>query len=151
MQRHFALLSVGVLCVAALTGASRSTGDDARDLQGTWKFIGLEANGEAKQADEFEGWTLTFKEDELWVEKPGGRDPKLKFKLDAAKEPKKIDLTVLEGDDKGKVVPGIYAFSDGKLRLCINIFGDPTVRPKEFKTQEQDGVGFATLERIKGE
>jgi hypothetical protein len=60
-------------------------------------------------------------------------------------------LTVQEGRDTGKTVPGIYAFHEGRLMLCINIFGDPMHRPSEFKSYDRDGVGFATLKRIAAE
>ena len=83
----------------------------------------------------------------LWLIKPEGADPKLKYQLDPAK--KTIDLTVLEGKDAGKVVPGIYSLEKGQLRLCINIFGDPSIRPSEYRTQQGDGAVFATLERSK--
>jgi len=62
---------------------------------------------------------------------------------------KTIDLIVQEGDDKGKVALGIYGLDKGRLRLCLNIFGDPSYRPMEFKTQDRDGAGFAILERGK--
>jgi hypothetical protein len=43
----------------------------------------------------------------------------------------------------------IYSLDKDKLRLCINIFGDPSYRPAEFKTKDGDGAGFAVLERVK--
>jgi len=49
----------------------------------------------------------------------------------------------------GKVVLGIYELQKDQLRLCINIFGDASFRPSEFRTQDRDGVAFATLEREK--
>jgi uncharacterized protein (TIGR03067 family) len=85
----------------------------------------------------------------VWLVKPSGTDPKLKFKLDPTKGPKTIDLIVQEGQHMGKAAPGIYGLGNGQLRLCINIFGDLSHRPMEFKTQERDGVGLATLERVK--
>jgi uncharacterized protein (TIGR03067 family) len=97
----------------------------------------------------FGGWKIVFKNKELWVIKPSGSDPKFKFKLDSTKSPKTIDLIAQEGNDKGKVAPGIYALGNGQLRLCINIFGDLSYRPEEFKTQERDGIGFVVLEQAK--
>lgn len=136
-----------LLVVSLLAGAASA--DDADHLQGTWQIIELEANGEKKPSEEFPGWKLVFEGDQVWVVKPEGADPKLRFRLDSTKSPKTIDLVVQEGNDKGKVAPGIYEFSNGQLRLCINIFGDPSYRPAEFKTRERDGAGFAILERIK--
>jgi uncharacterized protein (TIGR03067 family) len=149
MRPRFALLLVGFSFTSVLAAAQAVLADDAKDLQGTWQVVTLEANGENKPADEFKGWKFVFEGEQGWLIKPEETSPKFKFKLDAAKAPKSIDLIVQEGDDKGKVVPGIYGFDKGQLRLCINIFGDPSYRPSDFKTQDRDGAGFAVLERVK--
>jgi uncharacterized protein (TIGR03067 family) len=149
--QRFVFPLVGFLLMSSLSVANEPVSGDVKRLQGSWRFVALEANGEKKPAEETQGWKVIFKGDEMWVVKPEGTDPKLKFKLDPTKEPKTIDLIVQEGKDKGEVAPGIYAFSNGQLRLCINIFGDRSFRPREFKTQERDGVGFATLEQVKAE
>lgn len=150
MRPRFALLLVGCLITLVLSLARAAIADDAKDLQGTWRVVSLEANGENKPADEIKGWKFVFEGDQGWLIKPEETDQKkFKFRLDAAKTPKTIDLIVQEGDDKGKVAPGIYGFDNGQLRLCINIFGDPSYRPSDFKTQDKDGAGFAVLERVK--
>jgi uncharacterized protein (TIGR03067 family) len=149
MRLRFAFLFVGSLFTLVLAAAQGALADDAKDLQGTWQVVSLEANGENKPADEFTGWKFVFEGDQGWLIKPDETSPKFKFKLDAAKAPKTIDLIVQEGNDKGKVAPGIYGLNEGQLRLCINIFGDPSYRPMEFKTKERDGAGFAVLERVK--
>jgi uncharacterized protein (TIGR03067 family) len=149
-QRWIFLFGV-FFCTGLFTYAGEKAPNDAKDLQGTWQVVGLEANGEKKPTDEFQEIKVVIQKDEIWVVKPAGADPKLKFKLNPGKKPKTIDLIVQEGKDKGKVVPGIYSLKKGQLRLCLNIFGDPLVRPKEFKTQDRDGVAFATLERAKNQ
>jgi uncharacterized protein (TIGR03067 family) len=149
MRQRFAFRLVGALLTMVLAGATRTLADDAKDLQGTWQVVSLEANGENKSAEEFEGWKFVFEGDQTWLVKPEETSRKFKFKLDAAKAPKSIDLIAQDGNEKGKVALGIYGFKDGQLRLCINIFGDPSYRPMEFKTQDKDGAGFAVLERVK--
>jgi uncharacterized protein (TIGR03067 family) len=147
VRQRFVFLLVGSLFTVVLAAAQPARADDAKDLQGTWKFVSLEANGETKSAEDINGWKFVVEGDQAWVVKPEETGKKCKFKLDAAKAPKTIDLIVLEGDDKGKVAPGIYGLKNGRLRLCINIFGDPSYRPTEFKTKDRDGAGFAVLER----
>lgn len=124
----------------------RSPNQDA-EFQGTWQVLDLEGNGEKKPADEAQGLKIIFEGDQIWLVKPTGADPKLKFKLNPEK--KTIDLTVQEGKDAGKVALGIYSFANGQLRLCVNIFGDPSFRPSEFKTQQGDGAVFVALKRAK--
>ncbi len=150
MRHRFAILLAGSLFTMVFVAARAAMADDAKDLQGTWRIVSLEANGESKAPGEFEGWKFVFEGDQAWHIKPEETGPKLRFKLDAARKPKTIDLIVQEGDDKGKVAPGIYELDRDRLRLCINIFGDPSYRPAEFKTQDRDGAGFAVLERVKG-
>jgi uncharacterized protein (TIGR03067 family) len=139
---------VGFFLITSLALAKEPVSGDVKNLQGTWRFVALEANVSKKPAEETQGWKVIFRGDEMWVVKPTGTDPKLMFKLDPIKDSKTIDLIVQEGKDKGKVAPGIYTFGNSQLRLCLNIFGDPSYRPREFKTQERDGVGFATLEQV---
>lgn len=149
-MRQRLLFAFGAFLVTSLFAfAGDQTSNDAKDLQGTWQVIDLEANGEKKPAEEAGELKIVFQDDKIWVVKPTGAEPKLKFKLDPGKNPKNIDLIVQEGKDKGKVAPGIYSLEKGKLRLCLNIFGDLSIRPREFKTKERDGVGNATLERAK--
>jgi len=146
------VLCVFAACVftAVFAVADDKSANDAKDLQGMWQAVALEANGEKLPADEVKELKIAIKADEIFAVKPEGEDPKNKFKLDSGKTPKTIDLTVVEGQDKGKTAAGIYSLKDGQLRLCINIFGpDTTQRPTEFKTEAGNGVVFATLERAK--
>ena len=106
MRSRVAFLLVGSLFTLVFVGAQAALADDAKDLQGTWQIVSLEANGENKPAEEFKGWKFVFEGDQGRLIKPEETSQKFKFKLDAAKAPKTIDLIVQEGDDKGKVAPG---------------------------------------------
>jgi len=146
------VLNIVVVCLftAAIAAADDKTANDNKALQGVWQAVSLEGNGEARPDDEAKELQIVFKGDEIFAVKPKGEDPHLKFKLDPSKTPKTIDLIHIEGSDKGKTAAGIYCLKDGRLRVCINIFGqDTSQRPKEFKTQAGDGTVFATLERAK--
>jgi uncharacterized protein (TIGR03067 family) len=122
-------------------------GDDARDIQGAWRIVEAEGNGEMKPIDEIDILKIQIDEHHLWAVRATGSDPKLKFSLDPQQSPKAMDLTVTEGNDAGKVRPGIYRLEDKRLKLCLNIFGDPGHRPTDFRTKEGDGAVFVTLER----
>jgi uncharacterized protein (TIGR03067 family) len=130
--------------------ASDKSAKDAKRLQGTWQAVEGEANGEKLPDDQMKELKIVFKDDEVFAVKPQGEDPKNKFKLDASKKPKTIDVIPLDGPSKGKTMAGIYALKKGRLTICVNIFSeDPSVRPIEFKTKEKDGVVLVTLEREK--
>ena len=130
--------------------ADDKSANDAKDLQGVWQAVDAEGNGEKLPADQVQELKIVIKGDELFAVKPSGEDPKNKFKLDSSKTPKTIDVTPIDGEDKGTIHAGIYSLKKGRLTLCLNIFGkDPALRPTEFKTKASDGVGLITLERAK--
>ena len=135
---------------AVIAFADDKSANDGKNLQGTWQAVGLEANGDKSPDDQVKELQIVFKGDELFTVKPEGEGRKCKFKLDSAKTPKTMDVSPVDGPDKGKMVAGIYSLKNGQIRLCVNIFGqDTTQRPTEFKTQSGNGVIFVTLERAK--
>jgi uncharacterized protein (TIGR03067 family) len=134
-----------------LVAAEPKSANDAKNLQGTWQAVDLEANGEKQSDDQIKELQVVFKGDQVFAVKPDGEGRKVKFKLDSSKTPNAIDLIAIDGSDQGKTAAGIYSLENGRLRLCVNLFGkDTTQRPTEFKTRSGDGVGFVTLERAKG-
>ena len=73
-----------------------------------------------------------------------GKERKQTFKLDPAKSPKEIDITSLDGQEKGKTAACIYKLEKDRLTICIPYFVEeascgiciavcpwtrPTVRP----------------------
>ena len=136
-----------VLFFAVIAAADDNSANDAKDLQGVWQAVEIEANGEKSPADQVKELKIVIKADEIFAVKPDGEDPRNKFKLDSSKTPKTIDVIPLDEPSKGKIAAGIYSLAKGRLTLCIDIFGkDPSIRPTEFKTHEKDGVILVTLE-----
>ena len=149
-------MSYRVICAlaaayfAVVIAVADETSNEAKDLQGTWQAVDLEANGQKSPADQVSELKIVIQGDEIYAVKPQGEDPRSKFKLDPNKQPKAIDLFPLDPAQPGSMVAGIYSLRNGQLRLCINLFGKDTAqRPKDFATKEGDGVGFVTLERVK--
>jgi uncharacterized protein (TIGR03067 family) len=150
MWRRILCVVVACFGTVVIGMADDKSTDEAKALQGTWQAVDLEANGQKSSPDQVRELQVVIEGDEIYAVKPQGADPRNKFKLDTSKTPRAIDVIPLEGARKGEVVPGIYSLQDGRLRLCINLFGsNPPQRPTEFKTQDGDGVVFATLERAK--
>jgi uncharacterized protein (TIGR03067 family) len=141
----FAACSLAVLIAVA----GEPTANDAEALQGLWQAVDLEANGRNRLPIRRRSYRSSSRRQA--VDQARRRGPKDHVHLDAAKTPKTIDLTPLDGprraDRARHLLSGQWA-----LRLCVNIFGkDPTRRPTEFKTQEGDGAVLVTLERAKHE
>jgi uncharacterized protein (TIGR03067 family) len=146
---------VGLFLMAAVGSAPMILTDDsataeARLLEGSWKLVSLESDGRKATAQELEamkggGWT--FKGSELSFE-DANAPGKASFKVDASKNPKEIDLTALDGPQKGKTGEGIYKLEDGKLSVCLrDLAAAAKGRPKEFATQADSGLGLIVLKR----
>lgn len=67
--------------------------------------------------------------------------------LDPKAKPAAIDVKLLGGGDKGKVVKGIYKFDDDKLTLCVAEPGKD--RPTEFAGKQGTGHTLLVLLRQK--
>lgn len=122
-----------------------------KQFDGTWKVVGLEADGVKAPADALKGMRWSFNGTEVEFADPGEKPAnKTGLKIDWAKSPKQIDLVGQQGKLKGKTIQGIFKFEKDRLIICLR---DPEAankgRPKEFKTEAESGLGMITLERMK--
>ena len=147
------------LLLATVMPAAAIRGQDGREfpesLEGTWVLTAMEKNGNAAPKYVLGKLNFTFKEDTMimggQLTAAPGKEPvkqKFTFKLDRVKEPDAIDLIPLEGDFKGKTVPGIYRLEGEELKLCLPKQGDKE-RPSAFKSPEGSDLAFMTFKRSK--
>jgi RNA polymerase sigma factor (sigma-70 family) len=132
---------------AAKEPAKASAADverEAKALEGEWVVVGLEADGRKATADDVKGMRWVFKGTEVTATDPDGGTGKMSVRLDPGQSPKTMNLTPLDGPNKGQTAAGIYELKDGKLRICLREKGD---RPKEFVSGP--GQGLITLEWAK--
>lgn len=153
MTRALAIAFFTTLLVTAARAADPPA-DDVKRLQGEWRAVGVELDGKKLGADDAEAkaMRLAFKDNGLTfgtAAKPG-RERKMTFVLDPAKAPKRIDLTSLDGQEKGVTAACIYELDGDRLTICMPYFvPDPSVRPAEFKAGAGSGRMLLTLERVK--
>src|SRR5262245_53406942 len=147
-----ALLCALVLAASAGTGARE---DDKADVekelqkfQGPWTFESVEAGGKEVPAAEFKGITVTFAGDKYTVRKGDEVIQAAKQKLDPSKSPKTLDVTVVEGVNKGTVILGIYEISGDTFKVCFDPEGKK--RPTEFKTVSGSQTTLVVHKRAKG-
>ncbi len=144
--------------VACGLAAAAWAGDDpaARDvkaLQGEWRGVKGTVDGRRTPTAEARMFRIAVKGDRLTLA-AGGEARKASFKLDPARSPKAIDLTWLDGPEKGRRVPGIYELEEmGRWRLCVPNAkaGEAVERPKEFTAAAGERRMLFTLERAKPE
>jgi uncharacterized protein (TIGR03067 family) len=150
-KRMAMTLAIGL--VTAGIGA-RIAGDEKEDavakdmklLQGDWVMQAFENNGKPISAEETKKIKLTIKGDRYLVT-IGERKLELTFKIDPAKKPKAIDLTMDQGEKKS-VTHGIYEVSADTFKVCRPTEAGKE-RPTEFSTKEGSGLAMSSYQRAK--
>jgi uncharacterized protein (TIGR03067 family) len=153
LPRFPSALAIALLCAGAtLLPAAQDKGDQAKgksnadQLQGTWNFVLREEDGTKLprvKGGDFQ--TITFQGDKFEVKQGNTVVFAGTHKLDPAKNPKTIDLTVTGGDGKGTVQLGIYELQGDTLKACFDPKGKK--RPAEFATTTGSGTFLTTLQR----
>ncbi len=122
-----------MICVLVFGGVWAQGGDANKDkekLQGKWV-----AEKDGKKVE------LTFAGDNFTVVFDGDKKVEGKFKIDAGKKPKHIDMAVTKGDDgrfDGKTSLGLYELDGDMLKWCANEPGREG-RPPEFTEKGEQG------------
>jgi uncharacterized protein (TIGR03067 family) len=142
--RGLLLVAVGLLLAA----------DDAKDevkkelarFEGTWKWVVLEAEKTKLSEEELKHPRLKIMGDKFTVTEESGTFSGT-FKVDPSKKPKTIDVTVTDGQDKGKTYLGIYELEGDTYKVCVDPEGKN--RPTEFAIKPGSGHVLEVLKREK--
>ena len=84
--------------------------------------------------EEFQAWRWTIKGQEIVWTRPQQEDLRLSFTVDATASPRQIDLTFLNGPDKGEKCLGIYFPSRHEIDVSFQEPGAKVDRPKNSGT-----------------
>lgn len=118
---------------------------DLEKLQGEWVIAALEVNGVDVPENKLDGSVLTVKDDS-YVVKRKDQSTRVKITLDAAKDPKEVDMLFLDGANKDKVQKGIYQIKDGKFIITRGLSPDQN-RPRDFATWPDSGYFVVTWKK----
>jgi len=121
---------------------------DRADLQGIWKVVASEDNGEKVPADDLKGLFLIFKNDAIAIKEGGKAEERFAFLLNPAKKPKEMDLTIQVGAKKGQTDRAIYQFDGDYLRICIQSNKD-NARPVDFVSRRGSNTWLVVLQKTK--
>jgi uncharacterized protein (TIGR03067 family) len=147
MSYVLACMALGLLVAA--DAPKDGLKQDKERLQGTWKAVTAQEGGETK--DDVEDHRLIFSGDEFRVKKGDETIIEGKFRIDASKKPKEIDMKITDArkeDFNGKTALGIYELDADTLKWCANEPG-ATERPKKFSSDAENKHILATLKREK--
>ncbi len=123
---------------------------DQELIQGTWVFVGLTVGGKKEWNENAPPKSLTFADDKVrsLVVNGDGKEAAFqsRFKLDASRKPKELDMTDLDGERKGKTTACVYEIDGDTLRLChaARPGGD---RPAALESKEGSTDYLWTLKR----
>ena len=136
------LLAGGILQSAV----GKDTGDDVlKNIQGTWKFVSQSRDGKPRPNEEVTKQTITFAGDKWTVHRDGKVVQAGTHKFDPDKKPSQVDAVVMEGEDKGSSMLGIYELKGDTMKVCFDPKGKD--RPTDFASKA--GRMTATVEREK--
>jgi len=132
--------------MAVLIGTTNVTfaQDSAKALQGTWKVVRAERNGQAFPPEIVQGMTVTVQEGKMIV-KDSRRTETAAIEIDTAKTPHTITMRPADKEaSKDPPAEGIFAVEGSTLRLCWAKKGKP--RPTEFLTRPNSDTVYLLLE-----
>ena len=146
-----AILLVGVTAflVAADPPKEDAAKKDLESIQGTWKIVMLEADGEQAPAEIVATVKLVFKDDKLTFTPGEPGFTNYTYKLDPTAKPATFDFEHTEGAFKGKVWKGIYAVDGDTLTTCDNGPDPDKARPTAFEAKRGSGYILITFQRAK--
>ncbi len=137
-----ALLATG----SPLLGGGKDS-DEAvlKKIQGTWKFVAHEVNGQPTPPEMVAKLKITFTGNKWSVSEDGKVVQAGTHKLDPTKKPGHIDATVTEGHDKGTTMLGIYELKGDTIRVCF----DPAGKVRPTSLTAKAGQMSAVVQRAK--
>lgn len=141
---------VAVLASLAVAIAGESAEDEAKRLQGTWKVVRLAADDMEAPPEAIRDGRWTFRGDQIII--PGPDPGKATFKVMPDQSPRALDMTALDGPNKGKTFACIYKIEGERLSICFPEGRQESTnraRPTEFGSGK--GRSLIVLERMKGQ
>ena len=148
---------LSVLGFLLIGTAAIATADDAKDeaikkdrkqIEGTWRGVALEVNGNKAMEEDARKITVVNGPDGTWSLLSEGKEiSKGTNSFDPTKKPKTIDFTPTDGEGKGNLYLGIYELGENTRKLCFAPPGKD--RPTEFISMPGSEHILVTFEREK--
>jgi uncharacterized protein (TIGR03067 family) len=149
--RFLALATLAtVMATLAVAGDAKDEAikKDRKQIEGVWRAIALEVNGNKSPEEDARKITVVNGSDGTWTLRVDDKDlTKGTSTFDPTMKPKHIDFTATEGEGSGNHYKGIYEFTGKTRRMCFAPPGKE--RPAEFTTTTGSEHILVTFEREK--
>lgn len=145
MRRIVVAFAVCVLIAA--DKPSDAAKKDLDTMQGEWSMVSGMRDGQDIPEDFVKTGKRVCKGDETTVSFNDQVFMKAKITLDPGKKPKTADYKILEGNNKDKVVPGIYEIDGDTIKFCFS--APDKDRPTDFSAKEGSGRTVSVWKRVK--
>lgn len=142
MRRFYLLAAIPLALLGAAPGD-----DDAKErkaLQGIWRLVELTEGGKNTTEDK-QPMEVIFRGTAVVVNVKGETQGRATYTLDLTKKPKRIDVTLVKGEEK-QAVKAIYELDGDTLKVC-HFEGKKDGYPEKFEATK-DTV-LAILKRAK--
>lgn len=145
-MRSLVVIGFGFALVwAAMAQDKKDAKFDPAKLDGKWEFVSGTKAGAKLDADALKKFSVEIAKDKLTLSSPDGAF-KMKFTLDAKKDPAAIDLEITEGPiGTGAMSKGIVAMDGDNLKLCY----DPNGGDRPTKFDGDKGNNYFVMKRAK--
>ena len=118
-----------------------------RMLEGEWRFVGLQVDGNDLPSAAFAQSRIMMDGDRFRTESSEANYDGV-FTIDASTDPMRIDIEFVEGPEAGNFSYGIFEQDGDRLTICLGLTG--AARPKSFSTKKDSGHALERLRRHSG-
>ncbi len=139
------LAVVAATALAIAPSRDNLTASERDGLQGTWKLFSVEVNGKPVSVEKMKTAELvitseryTFRFEKVFWD--------FTYRVGPVQKPRAIDLTVVEGPEKGKTFRGIYTLEGDTYTICRHVNPEQE-RPTEFMTGPDSGLMIVVWKR----
>jgi uncharacterized protein (TIGR03067 family) len=120
---------------------------DRKAFEGTWVGETNTRDGKLIPEDEAKNVRLILTADRYTLERGGDQASRGFCKIDPTKTPKTMDISIIDGVNKGQTWLGIYELTGDTYRTCFATAGKP--RPGEFSSEPGSGNILWVFKRMK--
>ena len=147
MRRQLLVLTTCWAAVWAVSFCQAQEQGDKVKLAGIWTCSTAVIDGKPLAKEAAEALRLTLTADRYKTERGDQVLFDSTYTVDAAKNPKTIDMVGTEGNLKGQPALGIYKLDGDTLVICYVMPGKE--RPTAFESKPESGVYLVTWKRTK--